>query len=193
MQKEIFQLVNSIPDNILRDNYGMFFRNEFNKMWQKHQQFGDKKVPFGRKNFTPQKFASMTNVVSKNKPNTLSTGLDFLEKRIISVLLMNKDLQDDFNVIENVVDRLLPHNQELLNNLNDKDETQKKAFCEKYQYDFQDKEGLLSNGKYILDNLIIQWELKKLDICDLPIDIKNRERKIILEKKKKLLILQDDF
>ena len=193
LQKEIFQLVNSIPDNILRDNYGMFFRNEFNKMWQKHQQFGDKKVPFGRKNFMPQKFASMTNVVSKNKSNTLSTGLDFLEKRIISVLLINKDLQDDFNVIENVVDRLLPHNQELLNNLNDKDETQKKAFCEKYQYDFQDKEGLLSNGKYILDNLIIQWELKKLDICDLPIDIKNRERKIILEKKKKLLILQDDF
>ena len=182
LQKEIYALTNVIPDDILKQNYKDFFQNEFNKISAKNK-------PNLNKNYSNStKFlAKKSNPKYQNnyaKPTINDVGMDFIEKRIIALLLQNKDLQDDIDIDENIVAKLSQKNQKLLAELNGKSEEQQQTFSKKYIDDaiiFQD------NVKNILNNLTIQWELKKIEISDLPIDIKSEERKKILEKKKRLL------
>ena len=100
-------------------------------------------------------------------------------------------MQDNFDVDENIVAKLSQKNQKLLTELNQKSEEQQRDFVQKYINETEKKNENNNNNKAILDNLTIQWELKKIEISGLPSDIKSEERKKILEKKKKLL--QEQF
>lgn len=185
LQKEVFSIVNTIPDDILKNNYKNFFQNEFNKISLNNKTTFNKNYNY-KINFSKKKQDFRYQNAYAN-PNINDVGLDYIEKRIVAFLTKNKDLQDDFDVDENIVAKLSQKNQKLLTELSQKSEEQQCDFIQKYINETEKKIENNNNNKAILDNLTIQWELKKIEVSKLPFDVKNEERKKILEKKKKLL------
>ena len=192
LQKEIFQLVNSIPDDILRENYSIFFRNELRTIMNTQMSIITRKS-FSSSKRIYSKYVKFDNHTNKNMPSCYNKSLDYTEKRILAVLIQLSALQDDSEIQENIVPRFLQKNQDLLINMQEKNDEQKNIFCDHYLNDIPAVErSNINMMRNVLNNLLIQWELTHLEGSNLPMEVKNEERKKILAKKKKILHQLDD-
>jgi len=192
MQKNIYELVNTIPDEILKKNYRNFYKNEFNKIitndnvLHKNTYHYNKYQNFQKKYQETENQKKYTQFLSN--PSIHSISIDFLEKQIISLLLKMPDLQDDLDTDESVISKLSPKNQQLLADLNKNTDEQKQLFYNQYINNSLCKnEQTTDTQKCMFDNLVIQWKLVKTENNNLSSDVSNQERKKILENKKKML------
>jgi len=181
LQKNIYTLIGTIPDKILKKNYTNFFQNEFNKI-----NFEQKKF---KKNNYAQNFNNKHNMtLNQNKiPNTLN--VEFIEKKIIAVLLKDKNLQNNCDIDENIIQHLTIKSQELLKKLNNESDKERQKFCDQIFKEFKEINTKKTSDIVLeLKNLIIQLELLKVKNSNLTECDKKKEYKKILAKKKELII-----
>ena len=187
LQKELLELNNRMIDNILKENYKTYFQTEIKKINLKNEENNNKFY-----NIKNKKNSIKKNTFNDNKkyqiPSINKDSLDFLEKKIIALLLSSKELFEEIEESDDMLSRFLPKNQQLLKNLIEKNEVLKTNFCKKYfpedVYQAITQASIDFNKyKTIFNNIKIQWELTKIETSDLPPEIKMEERKKILKKK----------
>lgn len=215
LQKEVYSLNKTITDDILRENYKLFFRDEFSKLAQKYHSRAVS-------NFVKKTTSWYGGKVLQVKASPKYT-IDFLEKRIVAYLLYFSDLTKEYGeeIEEQIVSKLSINNQQLLSNLqldlqlkNDKKENdENEIFSHQNETDIDDTdEELLRKTqqaenrlsaffkKYIVDieeKMLIsgwsseqQWRilnelLLQLDFAKLETSVLPNEIK--MEERKKLL------
>lgn len=164
LEKELSSIIDKINDNILKQNYKSFFKNKLfeltNKRKYNHQLNGE-------------------NIRVSNEKNIIQqTNLDFLEKKIIIACLLEKNFLEEL-VESRIIDRFSAKNQQFLSKMM----TEKDNNIQQLSY----KYGLSNINNDIFSKLCIQWEWEYNKQLDIDLNMKQQEKKRILEKKKKYL------
>jgi DNA primase len=186
LEKELLLLVDKINDKVLQKHYRLFFQK---KIWELKFQGGFRK----NKNNNNQ-YSNMSTFGDKH--TTLKrTNINDKERQILAFLFLNRDFLVNDELNENVLPKFIKKNQ--------------KIFEEITAFDFENDSGgveiigsnyveyikkIQANGVAddIFKNLVIGWELEYLKISNLPENIKQKERKKILEKKENMLLLEGE-
>lgn len=174
LEKEIISIINKINDDILKQNYKNFIKDKLFKLTNKTKY-----------NYN---INNKEKVITSNEKNIIKqTNLDFLEKKIIISVLLEKSLLEDLTE-SGIINRFSNNSQQFLSKMivehNNKNIQQ---LCDKYDIHHIDKD--------IFSKLCIQWEWEYEKRLDIDLNIKQQEKKRILEKKKKYfkqLILQEE-
>ena len=173
-QKEIAELLNRIPDDILRTNYQKYFKDKF---WNIDYQNRANSRHFGNQQQIKPQFSKAKTTINK-------INIDTLEKQIIAVVLQHKDLLEDDALSNNIIARFSQRNQTLLNQmLIEEDNNKITTFCERYAV--KNAVNTDTNHKNIVDNLSISWEIQYINRSNLPPVIKRAEVRKVLDKKRK--------
>ncbi len=190
IQKELENFNSRIPDKILRSNYQDFFRNEFYKLRTKNNY---------SKSGASKRFA-----INSPMPSKGSNSIDCLEKKIIAFILFYKKFLNKEDFEEMVNSHLSTNSQNLLNEMLEKNERNIRLFCDRYmdmkyinildsvKTIYDNNEAKVHLNKRItmaLDALILCLEETKMKNSKMSNSLKRKERKKILEKKKRYLAL----
>ena len=170
IQKELMRINSKIPDEILRENYKNFFREELNKLrFKKEDNYYSSRMnyfnEFGNSINKKGKTISNANVTRRwqsefncknfgsnkhNKPTIHDNNIDYLEKRVVAFMLYYKGFLDkEEDIDENMNLHLSTANQTLLNNMLQKDEKNIQIFCNRYIKDILINETLLGHARSI--------------------------------------------
>ena len=176
-QKEIFDLVALIPDENLRRVFREHFRKKF---------FFDKKKNASSNRdsgFWKHQFSSSKNYQMSPIEPVKNESLDFMEKKVVAMLLQGDFLKKEEYFLENVLSKLSKKNQALFYNLKEKDKEERQSFIK--------NKTQVGDGKYDFERIndfLLSLEIKKIEISNLPQSVKLNEIQKILDKKKQAIL-----
>ena len=190
-QKEINLLLEKIPNEIIKKNYILFFKDKFYSILSQNKYGKNnfiKNKNFLNKNITYSKQINNKSYNLKNSILNIENSLDYLEKKIIAILLLENKLITN-KITEGVMLRMNIENQKIFENILEKEEKYKIEFIKKYiEKKNIENSSCFDEIKSLLNATITEWEIVKINNSNMPNEIKLEEKKKILENKKKILL-----
>ena len=181
LEKELLLLVDKIKDKILQKHYRLFFQK---KIWELKFQAGFKK------NKDDNKQHNKTSSFENGHTSLKTTNINDKERRILAFLFLNRDFLINDELNENIIPKFIKRNQKIFEDIAtfdfENDSNGGEIIGSNYIEDIK-KIQTNSAVEDIFKNLIIGWELEYLKTSNIPENIKQKERKKILEKKENML------
>lgn len=175
LEKELNDLIVKIDDNILKKNYQDFFRNTLWKVVNSGLKY--------KKYSEDKHYSRNINVFQDNNINNAKLNIDIIEKQIVACILKKPELMENEDFVANILEKIDNKNRKIMDEiLNNASDERKDSFLQKYLSKIDDNYIVELFSSLLL--LHKSFVVAKADIGD---NVKEAEKRKIIEKKKKML------